>query len=294
MKLPPFQTPSLPLLVFTDLDGTLLDHDDYGFAPALPALERLHAADVPLIPTTSKTLAEMRPLNRALGNRHPCIVENGSAICVPEGYFPGLDEGESRSGYRVLRLAPAYSEVLNVLSRLRRERGYRFRGFADMSDAEVAADTGLTLNQAALARRRLCSEPLRWQDSRAELDRFARDLAAAGLHLTRGGRYQHVLAAVDKAQAMVRLQAFYRRQGWYGFISLALGDSPNDLSLLRAADVAVVIPRKHGGRLELDTGMRVIHAAEPGPAGWNRVVEGLIQELEGEQRAANRVAREAP
>jgi mannosyl-3-phosphoglycerate phosphatase len=280
MTLPRFTKPKLPLLVFTDLDGTLLDHDDYGFVPALPALERLRAAVVPLVPTTSKTLAEMVPLNRALGNRHPCIVENGSAICVPEGYFPGLQEGELDAGYRVLRLAPAYGEVLGVLVRLRRGRGYRFRGFADMSDTEVAADTGLGLEQAKLARRRLCSEPLRWQDSRAALERFARDLEEAGLHLTRGGRYQHVLAAVDKADAMARLQGLYRREGWLGFVSLALGDSPNDLSLLQAADLAVVIPRKDGGRLELDTGKRMINAPEPGPAGWNRVVLELIRELE--------------
>ena len=286
MTLSRFTKPKLPLLVFTDLDGTLLDHDDYGFAPALPALERLRAAAVPLIPTTSKTLAEMGPLNRALGNSHPCIVENGSAIVVPEGYFQELEEGESEIGYRVLRLAPAYGEVLEVLLRLRQTRGYRFRGFADMSDAEVAADTGLALEQARLARRRLCSEPLRWQDSQPALERFARDLAAAGLHLTRGGRYHHVLAAVDKADAMTRLQGLYRRQGWHGFLNLALGDSPNDLALLQAADLAVVIPRKDGGRLELDTGKRMIHAPEPGPAGWNRVVLDLIQELEQQNSTA--------
>ena len=286
MTLSRFTKPRLPLLVFTDLDGTLLDHDDYGFAPALPALERLRGAAVPLIPTTSKTLAEMGPLNRALDNPHPCIVENGSAIAVPEGYFAGLEEGELESGYRVLRLGPAYSEVLEVLSGLRRARGYRFRGFADMSAAEVAAETGLALDQATLARRRLCSEPLHWEDSPQALERFVEDLVAAGLHLTRGGRYHHVLAAVDKADAMARLQGLYRRQGWDGFLNLALGDSPNDLSLLEAADIAVVIPRKDGGRLELDTGKRLIYAPEPGPAGWNRVVLELIQELDQQLDAA--------
>jgi mannosyl-3-phosphoglycerate phosphatase len=239
-----------------------------------------------LVPTTSKTLAEVGPLNRALDNPHPCIVENGSAIAVPEGYFPGLEEGELASGYRVLRLGPAYSGVLEVLLGLRRARGYRFRGFADMSDAEVAADTGLTLDQANLARQRLCSEPLCWQDSPQALKRFGADLAARGLHLTRGGRYYHVLAAVDKADAMARLQRLYRRQGWDGFLSLALGDSPNDLSLLQAADIAGVIPRKDGGRLELNPGKRLIYAAEPGPAGWNRVVLALIHEFEQQTDAA--------
>lgn len=30
-----------PLLVFTDLDGTLLDHESYDWSPARPALNRL-------------------------------------------------------------------------------------------------------------------------------------------------------------------------------------------------------------------------------------------------------------
>ena len=44
-----------PLLVFTDLDGTLLDHHSYSHAAALPGLERLRGLEVPVIPVTSKT-----------------------------------------------------------------------------------------------------------------------------------------------------------------------------------------------------------------------------------------------
>ena len=60
-----FSRPDIPLLVFTDLDGTLLDHDSYSFEPARPALARLRSAGVPVIPTTSKTLAEVSATNGA-------------------------------------------------------------------------------------------------------------------------------------------------------------------------------------------------------------------------------------
>ena len=104
-----FTPPGIPLLVFTDLDGTLLDHDDYGFAAAQPALSQLRALHIPLIPVTSKTLAEMRLLGRQLGIQHPLIVENGSVICLPEGYFPAQENSECVDGYRLLRLAPDYA-----------------------------------------------------------------------------------------------------------------------------------------------------------------------------------------
>ena len=44
--------PATPALVFTDMDGTLLDHDSYSFEPAVPMLQALDRAAVPVIPTT--------------------------------------------------------------------------------------------------------------------------------------------------------------------------------------------------------------------------------------------------
>ena len=75
------------LLVFTDLDGTLLDHHSYSWAPASQALSRIAKRDIPLILSSSKTRGEILKLRRQLHNRHPFIVENGSAVYVPAGYF---------------------------------------------------------------------------------------------------------------------------------------------------------------------------------------------------------------
>jgi len=79
--------PRRQLVVFSDLDGTLLDHDTYSFDDARPALERLGHAGVPLVLCTSKTRAEVEPLREALDNDSPFIVENGGAIMIPDGYF---------------------------------------------------------------------------------------------------------------------------------------------------------------------------------------------------------------
>ena len=43
-------------LIFTDLDGSLLDHHSYSFAPAVPLLAELDALGIPVIPITGKTL----------------------------------------------------------------------------------------------------------------------------------------------------------------------------------------------------------------------------------------------
>ena len=48
-----------PLLVFSDLDGTLLDSHSYDWQPAAPWLSRLREANVPVILCSSKTSASV-------------------------------------------------------------------------------------------------------------------------------------------------------------------------------------------------------------------------------------------
>lgn len=274
-----FRAPQLPLLVFTDLDGTLLDHHNYDFAPALPALQRLRDLGIPLIPTTSKTLAEVAVLNgEQLANPHPCIVENGSVLCLPPGYFGAAATDDRQLGYELLRLAPAYAAILAALAGLRRD-GFRFRGFHDMSDAEVADDSGLPPAAAARARQRLCSEPLLWQDSDAALTAFRDRLAQQGLQLTRGGRYWHVMGPTSKALAMQRLCGLYRQAGLARFSTIALGDSPNDIEMLNASDIAVIVRRPDGDTLDCRGAQQTLVTEQPGPAGWNTAVLQLIDQF---------------
>lgn len=271
-----FRPPELPLLVFTDLDGTLLDHHSYSFSAALPALERLRKAGVPVIPVTSKTLAELAPLMRELDNAHPCIAENGGLIALPPGYFDALDGYPLQEGYRVIALSSGYENIVQTARRLRAEHQYQFRGFSDMSDEEVAACTGLSADQATRARRRLCSEPLQWLDTAAAFAQFRQALQAAGLQLVEGGRFWHLMGNHDKASAMQRLCEKYRAAGFQDFRTVALGDSPNDIPMLEAVDIPMLIRRPDGSCLSLQTEHPAPCSELPGPAGWNQMMLTLL------------------
>ena len=74
-------------VIFTDMDGTLLDHDTYSFEAARPTLASLKEQNIPVIPTTSKTYAELIVLRDTIGLDGPFIVENGAAIYIPHGFF---------------------------------------------------------------------------------------------------------------------------------------------------------------------------------------------------------------
>ena len=152
------------LIIFSDLDGTLLDHDDYRWQAAGPALGRLKDAGIPLVLNSSKTMPEIRALREELGNIDPFIVENGAAVIIPAHALGNAEE-------EVVNFGATRDRVLEVLG-VQRRRGARFKGFNDMSADELAAETGLDPAAAGRAKERLGTEPLIWQGTEEELAEF--------------------------------------------------------------------------------------------------------------------------
>jgi len=60
-------------VIFTDLDGTLLDAETYSYEAARPALAMLKKRQIPVVLCTSKTRAETEAIARRLGLKHPLL-----------------------------------------------------------------------------------------------------------------------------------------------------------------------------------------------------------------------------
>ncbi|QUJ76746.1 HAD-IIB family hydrolase [Sulfitobacter albidus] len=255
MKLP-------PLLVFSDLDGTLLDHETYDWSPARPALARLAALGAPVILTSSKTAAEITVLQEAMDlHAHPAIVENGAGVIGLGGETAG-DE---------------YKRLRALLDDLPTDLRAPYTGFGDMTDAEVAAQTGLPREDAGRARDRRFSEPGLWHGSDAGRTAFISALGDKGVHAREGGRYLTLSFGRTKGDAMAQVRARYP-----GVKTLALGDAPNDTEMLEAADYGVIIANPHRAPLpplKGEAAGRILRSAAPGPKGWTDSVCGLLDRL---------------
>ncbi len=288
---------SLRNLVFvTDVDGCLLDHQTGSHAAADRAVERLKADGIPLVVCSSRTRAELERLREELGLTSPFIVENGGALYIPTGTFRTRVNGTRHvPGYEVLEFGRPHGEVLAKLLRTAAQIGIEVSTFSGLSVQRVADECGLSLAQARLAKLREYDEPFRL----VEPDPFARTklwraLRGAGLRCSAGTRYDHVTGRTDKSTPIATLRRLYASAiGEVVFVGL--GDSIEDLELLGAVDVPVVVRNSSAGTGELLA--RQVHRAfvtsQEGPAGWSEAVASLLgEESWARQSAGARVYTE--
>jgi mannosyl-3-phosphoglycerate phosphatase len=267
------------MVVFTDLDGTLLDHDTYDAEAARPSLDRLAARGAIVVLASSKTRAEIDVWRERLGLGGPFICENGGALHIPErlrGSWPGAQRDDF--GWFV-PLGTPYDELRRALPDLAGTIGARFTGFGDLDEAAIAAATGLTLAEAALAKRREWDEPFTVDRALSDSDTRAlsRSAEARGLRVTRGGRFHHLTGPVNKGEAARRFLAGLDTAGRV-VRTLGVGDGPNDLDLLNVVERPVVVARPDGSHApELVAALPdAVFTHAPGPRGFTEAVTTFL------------------
>lgn len=260
-------------IVFTDLDGALLDLVTYSYEKSLAGVNRLKEIGVPLIFCSAKTRAEQEVYRRKLGIFHPFIVENGGAIFIPRGYFPfSFEYHKSVNELLVIELGTSYKEVRQLLVKVREESGFHFRGFGDMSDEEVAEETGLDIDSAKLAKQREYDETV--VIASGETDKFLQKIKQAGLNWTHGGRFYSIMGDNDKGKAVSIVTNLYRKM-WGEIETIGLGDSLNDLPMLSTVDIPILVQKRDYTWENIDVpNLRKVQGI--GPEGWSRAIKEIF------------------
>lgn len=277
----------MKLIVFTDLDATLLDARTYSWRPATPALAALKELDASVVLVSSKTLAEMEPLHTELGLSGPFVLENGGGIAAS-----GTDEihfrlralvpsavWKSYGDKVIMSLGREYDELVENLAEISSDLGVKLVGFADMSAAKISELTGLSLSEAEKARVRLFDEP--FVVAPADLHRepgIVRAAKAKGLTAVQGGRFLHLIGHHGKGEAVSLLTKAFRDA--YGEVhTVGLGDSPNDYPFLELVDTAVLV----GGADSMSEPPASLSGAmrtkAQGPEGWNEAILSILADL---------------
>ncbi|MEE9523487.1 MAG: HAD-IIB family hydrolase [Thermodesulfovibrionales bacterium] len=268
------------IVIFTDLDGTLLDTGTYSFEPALSAINLIKEKKIPLVIISSKTAKEIMYYREVLDNDHPFVAENGGGIYFPKAYFREapfwLNIGEKYGYYMIVQGTP-YAKLVDVLKRLR-SKGFKIRGFSDMDAEEIQQITGLTEDEARMAKERDFDEPIVVDES---VDILALKMAIRemGLRYT-SGKYLHLIGDNDKGKAIrIVMDIFTKNLGKVSFV--AVGDNINDLPMLLNVEYPIVVKRPDGSYDDyiLNAVPNIICSNRTGPAGFNDSIIKIVGEL---------------
>ena len=269
------------IVIYTDMDGSLLDHGNYSHQAADALLAELEAQGIPVVPVTSKTRAELLHLRLELNNHHPFIIENGAAVVIPRGYFRIQPAGtEIQGDYWVKAFSRPRSHWLKIIEQLVPEFADDFDHFAQLDTQQIASLTGLNPASAKRAAAREYGEPLHWHGKNASRLRLMEKLHQNGAHVLQGGRFLHVSDACNKGDALLWLNNQY---GLHAEstppTSIAIGDSQNDAAMLEVADHALLIPSPAHPPPTQSRTDNLLHGRGFGPIGWDEGVRRILQTL---------------
>ncbi|MEJ2749194.1 MAG: HAD hydrolase family protein [Anaerolineae bacterium] len=255
----------------------MIDFETYSFAETETAVHQLIARHIPLVLCSSKTKAEQAYYRQALGIPDPFIVENGSAIFVPKGYFPfAVDYQRTGPEFDIIELGLPAAQIRQIFLQVRQETGLTLQSFTDLTVAEVSRITGLDEAAAQNAQTRDYSETIVTPLTAVIRQQLQTAFAAHDLALISGGKF-HTLTSMrsDKGTAVTILTTLFRRQ--LGLIvTVGLGDSANDRPLLAAVERPYLV-QKPNGRWQKMNDLAITKVPGIGPDGWQQVISKLLQ-----------------
>ncbi len=265
------------IVIFTDLDGTLIDHKDYSYIDASKTLKSLKKRNIPVILCTSKTRGETEKYTDKLNLRYPFIVENGGAIFIPKDYFSfKYPFDKTMNQYNVIELGTPIAQLNKVVKQIKKE-GFELKTFSDMSVSELSKETGLTKMDAIRAKKREYDVAFRILDPKDKRE-IAKIINAAGYNTSAGGRYHHLMGANDKGHAVKILTDLFRKRygGSLKLKTIGLGDGENDIPMLKNVDIPILVKNREHKKPEIN--FDVTYTEFEGPKGWSETIEELLFE----------------
>ena len=277
------KTAARRVVVVTDIDDSLLEPGARALASERAALDFLAERGIPLVINSSRTHAEIERIQETLRLLTPSISEHGSALFIPPGSFPSIPDRAARAvGGHVIEFGRPYHEVVDAVRNTSRDLGVEIIGFADLTIEDAARELGVTDVEAQLAKLREYTELIRIGDEAdARRSHVLNALRRRGLRCWPVGRHHLVTATRDRAESLLTLKALWRHAWGEPPCIVGVGNSEDDVTWLRYADVPVIVQNDHNGvdpRIlsKLPTA-RV--SQRPGRVGWSDAILECVAPL---------------
>ena len=261
------------LILITDLDGTLLGQHDFDFGLIKSEILNLLDSDYLLVLASSKTKAEIESFCDELGRSVPFIYENGAGVenfSLFNGCETPPNTHQNPKAIRTDALLMFWEKYIPF------ELQSRCHFVKDMDRGARQACLGLEATALERAMKRSFSLSFTFSGPESDVQKIKDLTAKAGLSVQQGGRVYNLSGCHDKADYLPEIRKWATKAEATPDL-IVLGDSMNDVKMLRQADVSCVIPHENGYCLSLGNGnYPTIIAPRAAPLGWlDAVMEAL-------------------
>ena len=259
------------LIIFTDLDGSLLHRDNFKFDKIKDFIKSLLDDGIIIIPNTSKTERETENFLKELGSNLPFISENGSVI-------NGLNLLKKDLPQKLI-LSRNKNELLNVFNNeVPKKLSLKCKWIYLMNKDIQSNILGLSKNNLVYALDRKFTIPFVFDGTKNEKIELNKILKIKGLTLQEGGRVINLCDNVSKAKSMQIFLRFYKKNK-KEIKTIAVGDNYNDLDMLKKSDIACLVfnDQFKQDQINLDS---LIVSNKPSPEGWADVIKTALVKLD--------------
>jgi mannosyl-3-phosphoglycerate phosphatase family protein len=273
------KTAASRLVVVTDIDDSLLEPGARALPSERAALDFLTDRGIPLVINSSRTHAEIERIQETLRLLTPSISEHGSALFIPLGSFPSIPDRAARAvGGHVIEFGRPYHEVVEAVRNTSSDLGVEIIGFADLTIEDAARELGVTDVEAQLAKLREYTELIRIADETdARRSHVLNALRRRGLRCWPIGRHHLVTATRDRAESLLTLKALWRHAWGEPPCIVGVGNSEDDVTWLRYADVAVIVQNDHNGVARILSKLPTARVSQrPGRVGWSDAIVEFV------------------
>tara|TARA_A100001015_G_scaffold179063_1_gene199043 strand:- start:460 stop:1293 length:834 start_codon:yes stop_codon:yes gene_type:complete len=266
------------IIIFTDLDGSILDKNTHSLNSILPFFKRVVDSSI-VIFNSSKTFLEIHKLSTELNLKFPFIVENGSAIIIPKSSSLILPKERNimDNNYKKIKLGTTIKEISEFINS---EVAYKFikncRFLNSMNNNEIMALTNLSEESIINSKKREYSFPFLWNGGQKCYEEFKQLAQSKNYLIVRGGQFYHISGNVNKGKAMdILINIYLNHMKDTKLISVAIGDSDNDLEMLNKANYAGIIKSGRKNQLKLEKNKNVYYSKYIAPLGWQEVLNNM-------------------
>ncbi|MAU29314.1 MAG: hypothetical protein CMJ07_09040 [Pelagibacterales bacterium] len=256
------------IFIFTDLDGSLLHRDNFSFNEIKNFIKKCFNKGMVIVPNSSKTKKEIENFCDDLNLNLPFISENGSSICNINLINPSLP--------KEIILSRKKEEIRSIFNKnITKEHKLNCKFIKLMPLSEKIKILGLSSSKITDALDRNYSHPLIFLGSNKEKNLLIKNVNNLGLKLHEGDRVLNLGDNVAKGKAMKK---FMKLLNIEKFLTIAVGDSKNDIDMLEASDFPCLVYNKLANLSNINTKRYFLSKSEA-PLGWSEVIDRVLTKI---------------